>query len=407
MITFCSHRALHPRIRDPCGNVKAFCCKTCGRTRLACLDFKTLEAASVLMAQNRRSNGVLERSSVLGAFRKPPPIFWAVGMTGVEIGANTANERLASGAEPANHRANQSLSGPCRRGRSDRPGAISRPDCAPRRTTLPFDGRHRSSLAAERAFGASVDCSRGTWSVTDGRVHQEIQSEMRSTRSPGARCPSSCLSFLQAVPNQSHNAVILSRVPRSPSRYGTSLSHHRPGKERTRPGLRAFHPTIVPLTRNPVPLQVRPVTHCKAPCVCPTLSGGCPLWCAASDAPIRGAPGPGLLSTQLQGPRKPVMLRAWRAWRCPRQWPEAPREPRTDARSLGVRSSSQRGSLQANPDSLLADSSTLFRQLNSLLLVTGNLGRKRQEFRGLRQRKALLHGRKCRKFPVLPCKQAI
>ena len=109
MITFCSHRALHPRIRDPCGNVKAFCCKTCGRTRLACLDFRTLEAASVLMAQNRRSNGVLERSSVSGAFRNPPPILWAVGMIGVEIGANTANAMQASGAEPANHRANQSL----------------------------------------------------------------------------------------------------------------------------------------------------------------------------------------------------------------------------------------------------------------------------------------------------------
>ena len=94
---------------------------------------------------------------------------------------------------------------------------------------------------------------------------KRIQSEMRSTRSPGARCPSSCLSFLQAVPDQSHNAVILSRVPRSPSRYGTSLSHHRPGKERTRPGLRAFHPTIVPLTRNPIPLQARPVPHTEVP----------------------------------------------------------------------------------------------------------------------------------------------
>ncbi len=170
MITFCSHRALHPRIRDPCGNVKAFCGKTCGRTRLGSPDFKTLEAGSVLMAQNRRSKGVLERSSVLGAFRKPPPISWAVGMIGVEIGANTANEMQASGAEPANHRANQSLSGPCRRGGSDRLGALSGPDCAPQRTTPPFDGRHPSSLAAEQAFGAYVDCSRGTWSVTDGRV---------------------------------------------------------------------------------------------------------------------------------------------------------------------------------------------------------------------------------------------
>ena len=94
---------------------------------------------------------------------------------------------------------------------------------------------------------------------------KRIQSEMRSTRSPGARCPSSCLSFLQAVPDQSHNAVILSRVPRSPSRYGSSLSHHRPGKERTRPGLLAFHPTIVPLTRKPVPLQARPVPHTEVP----------------------------------------------------------------------------------------------------------------------------------------------
>ncbi len=30
-------------------------------------------------------------------------------MIGVEIGANIANEMQASGAEPANHRANQSL----------------------------------------------------------------------------------------------------------------------------------------------------------------------------------------------------------------------------------------------------------------------------------------------------------
>ena len=196
MITFCSHRALHPRIRDPCGNVKAFCCKTCGRTRLACPDFKTLEAGSVLMAQNRRSKGVLERSSVLGAFRKPPPIFWAVGMIGVGIGANTANEGLASGAEPANHRANHSLSRPCGRGRSDRPGAISGPDCAPRRMTPPFDGRHPSSLAAERAFGASVDCSRGTWSVTDGRVHQEDPKRDAQHTIAGREMPE----FLPVVP---------------------------------------------------------------------------------------------------------------------------------------------------------------------------------------------------------------
>jgi hypothetical protein len=136
------------------------------------------------------------------------------------------------------------------------------------------------------------------------------------------------------------------------------------------------------------------------------MAGGCPFRCTASVVPMRGAPEPGLPSAQLQGPWKPVLLRARRAWRCQEQRPEAPLEPQTDACSVGVRCSSKRGSLQAYPDSLLADSSTLFRHLNSLLLVTGNSGGKRLFLRGLRQRKALLHGRKCRKFPVLPCKQA-
>lgn len=182
----------------------------------------------------------------------------------------------------------------------------------------------RTSLSRDHADGAEVTdrvpyphqialhCG-GCHILSRDIQHPSQQGEIRGTRSPGALCTNSCPALQQAVPNQSHNAVILSRVPRSPSRYGTSLSHVRPEKERTRPGLPSSHPTIVPLTRNPIPLQARPVPHCKAPGVCPTLSGGCPLWCAASDAPIRGAPGPGLSSTQLQGPWKPVLLRARRA----------------------------------------------------------------------------------------------
>ncbi len=224
--------------------------------------------------------------------------------------------------------------------------------------------------------------------------HPSQQGEIRGKRSPGALCTSFCPILQQAVPDMSHNAVF------------------RPAFLDRRPGTAPPCPTIVPVRCEPVPVYPRVIplpSHFRAipsrfrrvpsripKClgVCSIMPGGCPLRCAASVVPMQGAPGPGLPSAQLQGPWKPVLLRARRAWRCPRQWPEAPLEPRTDACSLGVRSSSQRGSLQANPDSLLADSSTLFRRLNSLLLVTGNSGGKRQEFRGLRQPEPLLYGQK-------------
>ncbi len=246
MVTFCSHRALHPRFRDPWEIVKAFCCKTCGRTCLGSLDFKTLEAASVLMVKNSRSKGGLRRSRVLGAFRNRPRNFWAVGMIEVEIGTNTANKGLASGAEPANHRANQSLSGPCRRGRSDRPGAI------PDRIAL-LDERHRLSTGnihhlsrqsehsallsiAAGAHGASrmVECikrSKARCAAHDRRARDARVPVCRSSR-PSRICPtmrSFCPAFLDHRPGTAPPCPIIVPVRCEPvpvySRFIPLSSH--------------------------------------------------------------------------------------------------------------------------------------------------------------------------------------